>query len=88
MPGDRPTLFNPYLLSLGVLRWQRVGRLLWGGGKGWGEGKEREEVGVSQGRERGDGEGGFGGPHMTKEIKQSTKCPLVSASEWDFPLPG
>ncbi|XP_013366757.1 PREDICTED: TRIO and F-actin-binding protein-like [Chinchilla lanigera] len=24
MPGDRPTLFNPFLLSLGVLRWQRV----------------------------------------------------------------
>ncbi|XP_054999595.1 TRIO and F-actin-binding protein [Sorex araneus] len=23
MPGDRPTLFNPLLLSLGVLRWQR-----------------------------------------------------------------
>ncbi|XP_040610177.1 TRIO and F-actin-binding protein [Mesocricetus auratus] len=23
MPGDRPALFNPYLLSLGVLRWQR-----------------------------------------------------------------
>ncbi|XP_073738710.1 TRIO and F-actin-binding protein-like [Callorhinus ursinus] len=25
MPGDRPTLFNPFLLSLGVLRWQRPG---------------------------------------------------------------
>ncbi|XP_062057867.1 TRIO and F-actin-binding protein-like [Lepus europaeus] len=24
MPGDRPTLFNPFLLSLGVLRWQRL----------------------------------------------------------------
>ncbi|XP_045443374.1 TRIO and F-actin-binding protein-like [Pipistrellus kuhlii] len=24
MPGDRPTLFNPFLLSLGVLRWQRT----------------------------------------------------------------
>nr|KAF6454137.1 hypothetical protein HJG59_018798 [Molossus molossus] len=23
MPGDRPTLFNPFLLSLGVLRWPR-----------------------------------------------------------------
>ncbi|XP_077023944.1 TRIO and F-actin-binding protein-like [Tamandua tetradactyla] len=23
MPGDQPTLFNPFLLSLGVLRWQR-----------------------------------------------------------------
>lgn len=31
MPGDRPTLFNPFLLSLGVLRWQRVGWLQWGG---------------------------------------------------------
>ncbi|XP_014636287.1 PREDICTED: TRIO and F-actin-binding protein-like [Ceratotherium simum simum] len=36
MPGDRPTLFNPFLLSLGVLRWQRVGWLQWGGrGQGW-----------------------------------------------------
>ena len=38
MPGDRPTLFNPFLLSLGVLRWQRVGWLQWGGR---GEGGER-----------------------------------------------
>ncbi|XP_025782258.1 TRIO and F-actin-binding protein [Puma concolor] len=28
MPGDVPTLFNPFLLSLGVLRWQRCRSLL------------------------------------------------------------
>ncbi|XP_069855577.1 TRIO and F-actin-binding protein isoform X1 [Dipodomys merriami] len=33
MPGDRPTLFNPYLLSLGVLRWQRPDLLNFK--KGW-----------------------------------------------------
>lgn len=42
MPGDRPTLFNPFLLSLGVLRWQRVGWLqkVWGAK---GEGKEEAD---------------------------------------------
>ncbi|XP_040844063.1 TRIO and F-actin-binding protein [Ochotona curzoniae] len=33
MPGDRPTLFNPFLLSLGVLRWQRPDLLNFK--KGW-----------------------------------------------------
>ncbi|XP_006890279.1 PREDICTED: TRIO and F-actin-binding protein [Elephantulus edwardii] len=33
MPGDRPTLFNPYLLSLGVLSWQRPDLLNFK--KGW-----------------------------------------------------
>ncbi|XP_012859489.1 TRIO and F-actin-binding protein [Echinops telfairi] len=33
MPGDRPTLFNPLLLSLGVLRWQRPDLLNFK--KGW-----------------------------------------------------
>eukprot|EP00073_Rattus_norvegicus_P048250 XP_017450470.1 PREDICTED: TRIO and F-actin-binding protein isoform X3 [Rattus norvegicus] len=33
MPGDRPALFNPYLLSLGVLRWQRPDLLNFK--KGW-----------------------------------------------------
>lgn len=51
------------------------------------DGEEREEVGVSQRREGCEREG-LGDPHMKKEIKQGTECPLVSASEWDFPLPG
>ncbi|XP_064224091.1 TRIO and F-actin-binding protein isoform X2 [Aotus nancymaae] len=33
MPGDRPTLFNPFLLSLGVLRWRRPDLLNFK--KGW-----------------------------------------------------
>ncbi|XP_043418459.1 TRIO and F-actin-binding protein isoform X6 [Prionailurus bengalensis] len=33
MPGDVPTLFNPFLLSLGVLRWQRPDLLNFK--KGW-----------------------------------------------------
>ncbi|XP_054552813.1 TRIO and F-actin-binding protein [Talpa occidentalis] len=33
MPGDRPTLFNPFLLSLGVLTWQRPDLLNFK--KGW-----------------------------------------------------
>uniref|UniRef100_UPI0029548860 TRIO and F-actin-binding protein-like n=1 Tax=Panthera onca TaxID=9690 RepID=UPI0029548860 len=54
MPGDVPTLFNPFLLSLGVLRWQRVGWLQRGGrDEGGREGEGRKEVGVSQRRESG-----------------------------------
>ncbi|XP_030878022.1 TRIO and F-actin-binding protein-like [Leptonychotes weddellii] len=34
MPGDRPTLFNPFLLSLGVLRWQRQGEVCGPGKQG------------------------------------------------------
>ncbi|XP_058165114.1 TRIO and F-actin-binding protein [Dasypus novemcinctus] len=33
MPGDQPTLFNPFLLSLGVLRWRRPDLLNFK--KGW-----------------------------------------------------
>lgn len=61
MPGDRPTLFNPFLLSLGVLRWQRVGWLQWGGSGDGGEGVGEGEV--SQRRESGGEREGFGAPH-------------------------
>lgn len=87
MPGDRPTLFNPFLLSLGVLRWQRVGWLQWGGrDEGGREWEGRKDVGLKRGRVGG---GGVGGAYTSKERwKQSPKAPVVSTSDWDFPLPG
>lgn len=64
MPGDRPTLFNPFLLSLGVLRWQRVGWLQWGGrGEGGEQGRRGRRL-VLVKEERVEAErAGFGGPH-------------------------
>lgn len=91
MPGDRPTLFNPFLLSLGVLRWQRVGWRQQGGrDQGGTEGEGRKEVGIRQRRESGGWEGRLGAPTQDSGVLRAPRglCHLQDGAGAVFSFQG